>query len=737
MAKERKKLTSRQKKAKQRKRKKILIITLTTLFVIFAGIFSVLFSHLPDINSYTYREPSSTVVVSSDGVEVGNIESKKITYLQREEIPDNLINAVISVEDKRFYKHNGVDVISIGRAFFRNLKAGEIVEGGSSITQQLAKLLFFSSEQSYMRKIEEAITALRLEIKYDKDEIITMYLNEIYLGGGAFGVYEASMLYFGVEPKELSIAQCAMIAGIIQAPSAYCPLDEQGFVYATERKEKVLLCMYEQEMISEEEYNAALCEEIIISPANRGEASFDYGTCLSGYRSYMNKVFLQAKDILGEYYEKTLGYSPSEALNKAENTLLTQNLTINATINHTMQQNALEAIYDNITSDDANAGCAYISIDSKNGNILSYFGADNISYIDMVDTPRQPGSTIKPLYMLNLLESGKATTDSVVYDGRFEVGGYSPSNYGAYYGYVTMRETLVKSLNTASLRFFCMDSVNSQINFVKSLGITTITDEDYNYAFSLGGLSEGIKPLELCKAYCAIGNGGVLYNENYVVSVQLEDGTLLFAKRESEKVFSERTSAEMKSCLTSVVIRGTATAASQDYATFGKTGTTDNYRDCWFVGGTGNVVTAIWVGDVSGGYIDNLSTAWCTYTYEQAISSSLDDGAISSEYLQDYYSESVSEICIIKPDASVNGEITSDDITYITVLTSRVDNFNSNRVVELAIDTTTGKIATEKCPKNNVQTKYYRLNAAPSEYCDATHKLSFIEEVEDWFTQWW
>ena len=328
MAKNRKKLTSRQKKARQRKRRKVITTVLLTLFVFCIGIFAVFVSRLPDINSYTYREPSSTVVVSSDGVEIGDIESKKITYLTREEIPDRLVNAVVSIEDKRFYKHCGVDIISIGRAFIRNIQAGEIVEGGSSITQQLAKMLFFTYDQTYLRKMEEAVTAVRLEMKYSKDEIITMYLNEIYLGGGAFGVYEASMLYFGVEPDELSIAQCAMIAGIIQAPSAYCPLDEQGFVYATQRKEKVLLCMYEQGMISEEEYKEALEEEIVITSANRGESHFDYGTCLTGYRSYMNRVFAQAKTLLGHYYEDTLGYSPSEALNKAENTLLTQNLTV-------------------------------------------------------------------------------------------------------------------------------------------------------------------------------------------------------------------------------------------------------------------------------------------------------------------------------------------------------------------------------------------------------------------------
>lgn len=738
MTKERKKLTPRQKKAQQRKRRKITTVIICTLFILFTGIFGVFVSQLPDINSYTYREPSSTVVVSSDGVEIGNIESKKITYIQREDIPDNLVNAVVSIEDKRFYKHGGVDIISIGRALIRNLQAGEIVEGGSSITQQLAKLLFFNSEKTYMRKLEEAVTAIRLEIKYDKDEIITMYLNEIYLGGGAFGVYEASMLYFGCEPNELTIAQCAIIAGIIQAPSAYCPLDEQGYIYANERKEKVLLCMYEQKMITEEEYNEALAEEIVITSANRGEASFDYGTCISGYRSYMNKVFLQAKEILGNYYESSLGYSTSEALIKAENTLLTQNLTINATINHGMQQNALDSIYDNITSDDETAGCAYISIDSQSGNILSYYGADNISYIDMVNVPRQPGSTIKPLYMLNLIDTGIATTDTVVYDGRFEVGGYSPSNYGSYYGYVTMRETLVKSLNCASLRFFCMDSINSQINFVKSLGITTITEDDYNYAFSLGGLTQGIKPIELAKAYCTIANGGLLYTENYVLSVQLEDGTLLFPKAVSPtKVFSEKTASEIKSCLTSVVIRGTATAASQDYATFGKTGTTDNYRDCWFVGGTGEVVTAIWVGDVDGGYIDNLSTAWCTYTYEQAISDSLNEGVFASSNLEDYYSESVSEICIIKPDITLNGDITENDITYINVLTSHIDNFATQQVIGLNIDVSTGNIATEKCPEKNIQYKYYKLNEAPTEYCEDSHKLSFLEEVEDWFTQLW
>ena len=731
-------LNKRQKKALARKRKKILLWAAGAMcfVLLISGMW--FFSTLPDISSYTYREPSSCTVYSSDGVEIGTIESRTVTYVERDEIPDMLVNAVVSVEDKRFYKHHGVDLISIVRAMVQNAKAGSIVQGGSSITQQLSKLLFFSDEQSYARKLKEAVTAIRMDIKYDKDEIITMYLNEIYLGGGAFGVYEASQTYFHKTPMELSAAECAMLAGIIQAPSAYCPQDEEGLPLAQERKEKVLECMFDQGYLNEEEYKNALDEEITVYPQESSGTTYSYGTCLNGYRNYMSRVYYETVETIKNYYIKTLGRTEAEAAAEAESLVFSNNLTINATLNYEMQENALAAIEDNVSQLNWEAACAYVSVDSLTGNVLCYFGADNRTLLDMADTPRQPGSTIKPLYMLYLLESGKATTDTVVNDAPLNISGYSPGNYGDYYGYVTMRETLVNSLNCGSLQFFLKGNMREEIDFIKTLGISTITEDDYNYAFALGGMSYGIKPAEMASAYGAVASGGMLYDRNYIISVVDESGTVIFPEKNSErKVLSENTASEMKSCLTSVVIRGTADGAYMGYQTYGKTGTTDGARDVWFVGGTGTTVTAVWVGNVDGNYIDYLSSGWCVNTYRQSVADSINEGVFTSSNMQESYSEDTEVIGILKPDSDPLNDITENDVAYVRVLSDRVDNFKSVQVVKVALDSSTGKVFSEKCPEKYKVEKYFLLSEAPEEYCSENHYKNFVDDVHDWFSDWW
>jgi penicillin-binding protein 1A len=297
------------------------------------------------------------------------------------------------------------------------MRAGEIVEGGSTITQQLAKMLFFSDEQSYIRKAKEAITAIKLTNKYSKDEIITMYLNEIYMGGGAFGMAEAADTYFSKTLDELTLGECAMLAGIITAPSAYCPLTDEGYAYACQRKDKVLDAMLDQGYITQEEADAAKAETVVINPSS--ENYFSSGVCLAGYEGYMNRVFEEAVESIAYYYHTKLNYSESKAYEMAESALFSQNLVIRATLNNSMQQNALSAIDGTVSLSGANGDAAFISIDSLTGNVLAYYGSS--TYVDTVQNPRQPGSTIKPLYMSYLIESGLADRNTVVNDERITV----------------------------------------------------------------------------------------------------------------------------------------------------------------------------------------------------------------------------------------------------------------------------------------------------------------------------
>ncbi len=708
------------------------------LFAFIAGIIflSYIMSTLPSVKDYIYTPTSKSVIISSDCYEIGEITSRNSTYISGDEIPDIMKKAVVALEDKRFYKHMGVDPIGIARAFYNNLKAGEIVEGGSTITQQVAKNLFFSTKQSYIRKLKEALTAIKMEIEMDKDEILTIYLNEIYLGAGAYGVYEASMAYFDREPMDLTLAECAMIAGIIQAPSAYCPLDEEGYGYAMERKDKVLDIMAEEGYITEEERDEAKAQEIEITPAD--ESAFSYGVCEWGCESYLNRVYEQCIETIAEHYVENLNYSRSDAENEAARLLMAENLTINVTMNYDMQKNALNAMVDELDGWDPDADCAFVAVDINNGKGLAYYGSD--TYIDMANTPRQPGSTIKPLYMAYLLDKGIADRNTIVNDERFDINGYSPANFaGEYYGYVTMRETLVESLNAASLRFFLMADTTKMVNYVEKLGISTINEGDYNAAFALGGMVDGIKPKELASAYAVIANGGTLYEEIFVESIVSESGIVLYPGRvESKKVMSSETASELRNCLESVVLRGTGTVADVGYATMGKTGTTDNEKDVWFAGSTGNISMAIWIGNVEYLNVFYLASSWCSRIYKNTIEDSIYDGCLDESTLVESRYEETEEITLVNiniPSSGIDAEeLSEESFISVTVPTFETENFADRQIVRVQIDSVTGKLYVEgKCNPEYMKEKYYFINDVPTQECNMIHMSDVKDTVEGWF----
>ena len=715
-------LSQRQKTARRRKRRRILGISLLVLVLAGAALFAAYLRTLPDIRSYDYESATHSVVYSADGQWLGSIERKNSTYVGRDDIPDRLINAVVAIEDKRFFQHPGVDPISILRAFIHNMQEGEIVEGGSSITQQLARLLFFGDEVSLSRKIAEALTALRLEMRYSKDEIITMYLNEVYLGGGAYGVYEASMLYFGKPPAELTNAECAMLAGIITAPSAYCPLDAEGYRYASERKGRVLSALYETGKISREEFERAVTERIVIYGKIPGQTAFEFGSCADGCRSCLGRIYQEAVGLLSEHY-RAAGMNAQAARQKAENDLFSQTVKIYSTINYSMQSTVLDSVYVQVTARNAGASCAFVSIDSATGNVLCYYGSDGTTLLDLAQSPHQPGSTIKPLYMLYLVDRGIATTDDIVVDEPVDIDGYAPGNFaGEYYGYVTMRETLTESLNCASLKFFTMTDISDEIDFVRSMGVSTIVSEDYSLAFSLGGFTYGITPAELAGAYCVFANGGSAVTPRFVTSIELPDGTVIKPEETlPRRIASQEAAQEIKSCLYSVVTRGTATPALTGLATFGKTGTTDDAKDVWFVGGTGSTVTAIWVGTPDGTVLPGLGSYCCSYCYSDWITRCRDKGVFVSEGLQETFYDSTENIFILRDGADPSDGITDDETVSVKVLSDRVDRYRARRVVRVVLDSSTGLLFSDSCPAVYRQERWMLQTEAPDVYCTSTH----------------
>ena len=675
---------------------------------------SCIFFTLPDISDYMYEPTDKSSVMSRDGKWIGDITTKNNTYIQRSEIPDMLVFAVVSVEDKRFFKHFGVDIFGIGRAFYINIREGEIVEGASTITQQTATLLFFNKEKSYIRKIKEVLTAFKLEAKYTKDEIITIYLNEIYFGAGAYGIYEASQAYFSKKPADLKIEECAMLAGIIQAPSAYSPINEEGFKYATQRKEKVLGLMFEQGYITEDEYNKAMSAEVKIKPNMRGV--FSNGICGTGYEAYMDKVYTQSVQMLSEHYMRNMSISKAAAEKKAQEALISGEAAVTATLSQAAQQSALSSLTSTLSGKSSLADSAFVFLNSDNGDVLVYYGSS--TYIDMVYKPRQPGSTIKPLFMAYLIENGYADKNTVVNDERFDANGYSPPNVSnKYMGYVTMRETLVNSLNAASLRFFLLADQSNIIDFVKTLGISTISREDYNAAFALGGLTNGIMPMELAQAYAAINNGGVLYQPNFVYSIKLETGEVIYPKKgESKRVMSSDTAEQLRSCLESTVIRGTAKSADPGYLTHGKTGTTDNERDVWFAGSTGNMTAAIWMGNVDAKPVKGISSSWCRSVYKAAAKTAAERGAVSRNSLKSTRSESVEVIAVRGDEEKPCYE--EEDIIKITVPLFEKEHFAERIVTAAEVDAESNKLFNQNvCPEHSRTVRYFTAENMPREKC--------------------
>ncbi len=502
--------------------KKILLFLLATLLIALTLFAALLFFITPQPKDYETRDAS--IITAFDEKTVGEVKNKNVTYTLSEEIPQYLKDAVVSVEDKRFYRHFGLDPIGIARAMLVNLTSGEIREGASTITQQCARLMYFDNDVTLIRKLKEAAVAIKLNFTYTKAEVLTIYLNEVYFGAGAYGVWEAAKVYFSCEPQQLSLSQCATLAGIIQAPSAYNPLNDEGLVYAEQRRQKVLSLMLEQGYISAEEFDAAVMEAI--TPTGTEEAYFLYGTTLPGYEAFCNRAYEQAINMIADYYVKTRDYGSLKAYEKAQELFEGGGVVIKTSLDTAMQNAAIRRV-DEITESLNGAEAAVVMLENTTGDVLVYYGG--VGYSDTAASAHQPGSTIKPLYLMYGIEHKIYDTNDIVLDEPVEIEGYSPNNHmNVYGGWVSLRQALVDSLNCACLKFFVMAPSAQQVDFVESLGVSSISQEDRGaLSFALGGLTYGISPAELCRCYCVIGNGGKRLPISYFKSVSLSDGTVI------------------------------------------------------------------------------------------------------------------------------------------------------------------------------------------------------------------
>ncbi|MBA4373757.1 MAG: penicillin-binding protein [Thermodesulfovibrio sp.] len=531
---------------------------------------------LPKVNAIEEYVPSeSSKVFSSDGKLLAEFYYERRTFVPHYKIPEHVKKAFVAIEDARFYHHPGVDLIGIARALVHDLRAGGMVQGGSTITQQLAKMLFLKPEKSITRKIKEAAISIQIEKRYTKDEILGIYLNQTYFGTRSFGIEAASQTYFGKSVNELTVGEAALLASLPKAPSQYSPFRNPD--RAKERRSMVLAAELKHKFITGEQYQKALAEPVPTKPH---------------FRKYEAPYFVE---ILRQKLEHK--YGPE---------LYTAGYRIYASIDLRLQKIAEEALENGIFSIEKRVKpgmqASLVAVDLRTGHIRAMVGGfdfwDN-QFNRATQATRQPGSAFKPFVYVTALEDGMTAEDMVV-DSPISFKGarpgqmWTPKNYdGKYNGAVTLKTALSRSLNAATVRLASRVGLDSVILTARRLGLTT---EIQPYMPIVLGASD-VTLIEMVSAYSAFATGKKAALIPYE-RIENRDGIVIEEVRpQLEDILEEGVVSELKKMLRAVVTEGTAVRAkSLGRVVYGKTGTTNDYTDAWFVGFDDRLAVGVWVG---------------------------------------------------------------------------------------------------------------------------------------------
>jgi penicillin-binding protein 1A len=483
-------------------------------------------------------------------------------------VPKNLINALIATEDRNFYHHIGVDFSGLTRAMLVNLKAGRIVQGGSTLTQQLAKNLFLSHDRSFERKIKELILAFRLEGEFSKDEIISMYLNRVYLGGGTFGVDAAAQLYFGKLVTHLSIAESAIVAGLLKAPSRYA----RNHDLLRKRGQVVLNNMLLEEFITKAQYEAAV-EEIKTMKLGRTRRG-------SHYRYFTDWVMTEVQDLVN----------------------IGQDLIVVTTLDDSLQKNAHKEINTALNQWEKEKWVeqgAFVAM-SYDGAVRAMIGGRDYvtsQYNLASQARRQGGSAFKAVIFLAALEKGIPITQ-LLDDSTYTNDSWTVNNYGwKARGSITLEDALVYSINTAAVRLAELTGITRVLEIAKKLGFQG--DIPRNLSIALG--TAGCTLLELVSAFTIIANEGIAIQPYAILEIRDNEGNILYKRQgiSPHQVVDQSAASSMRSLLIKAVEEGTGkNARIKDKVVGGKTGTSQKFRDAWFIGFTENLVAGAWVGNM-------------------------------------------------------------------------------------------------------------------------------------------
>ncbi|GHB26698.1 penicillin-binding protein [Pseudovibrio japonicus] len=567
--------------------------------VIVGGILAYYAAHLPPASEWAVpQRPPNVRIVSANGTLIANRGDTGGEAVRLEQLPHYLPEAVMAIEDRRFRYHFGIDPIGLARAALTNYTSGRTVQGGSTLTQQLAKNLFLKPERTMQRKMKEVVMALWLEWNYSKDEIMEMYLNRVYLGAGAYGVDAASRVYFGKSARLISLAEAATIAGLLKAPSKYAPT--RNATLAEERAQVVIAAMHQAGFISADDAKNAL-----ISPAH----------VVAGHNS-------SSGNYVADYVMELLpGFVGS----------IREDIIVDTTIDWDMQQAAATALTSRIAESrrEFNVTQGAVVTLNRSGAIRALVGGVDYrrsQFNRAVYARRQPGSAFKPFVYLAALERG-LKPDSVRSDTRVTYKGWTPKNYtNRYYGDVTLTQALAFSINTVAAKLAHEVGPANVARTARRLGITSALKSNPSIAL---GTSE-VTPLEIAAAYVPFSNGGYGVIPHVVRQIRNEEGEVLYRRSGdgTGRVIRGDKLSEINTMMAQTIYSGTGKRALlAGRPAGGKTGTTQGYKDAWFIGYTNSLTTAVWLGNdnnkpmkkVSGGTLPAEIWAWTMEKEHQSI----------------------------------------------------------------------------------------------------------------------
>ncbi|WP_373532710.1 PBP1A family penicillin-binding protein [Vampirovibrio sp.] len=556
----------------------LIALLLTGIMAVATYVFSVT-RELPSVEKVLkdgINPTQWTQVFAADGSPIMSFGKFRHENVKLTNVSPYFVDALIATEDRRFYEHKGVDPIAVLRAVVRDLSHKKLREGGSTITQQLARNVFLSNERSITRKIREAALAMQLEDKLTKAQILELYVNNTYFGEGAYGIQAASEIYFGKKPSRLSITEAAMLAGMPQAPSGYNPF--QNLKGAKARRDEVLQNLVEVGKITPEQFERYKNQPIYLNQGGRGLSSSDKAPFFNRYvMTQVMRYFNLDEQSFWQSGLKIFTTLDLRAQNLAQSAVVSQSAVYGRTRN--------------------NQQAAVVSMNPQSGAILAYVGGKNYqnSQFDrVIDAVRSPGSLFKIFTYTTAIDRGYEPS-RVYLDEPVKIAEWQPKNYDrSYHGYMTIARAVITSNNVVAVKVINELGADAVVRMAEQMGIRTPM-EPY-LGLTLGG--SGVKLMEITSAFGVLANQGVRVEPYAIDKIVDDSGHEIYREHPVKTNVLNRTTVDtMVKMMAAVITRGTGKAGAIGRPTAGKTGTSDDYRDAWFVAFTPDVVTGVWVGN--------------------------------------------------------------------------------------------------------------------------------------------